>query len=102
MVGLYYFFCNDGFFEFFLWIKYVDGVLINVDLNLCYQISNSIWIGIGIFFVGNFYFEVGFNLGENVGFYNNVKIGYSYDYFFSFFGLSVGNMYELQVFYFFD
>eukprot|EP00903_Cladosiphon_okamuranus_P000727 g725.t1 len=96
MVGLYHFFRNDGFLEPSLWIKYVDGAPINADLNLRYQTPNSIWIGTGISSAGNFHFEAGFNLGENVGLYNNVKIGYGYDYSFSSFGPSVGNTHELQ------
>jgi len=102
MVGLYHFFRNDGFLEPSLWIKYVDGAPINADLNLRYHTPNSIWIGTGISSAGNFHFEAGFNLGENVGLYNNVKIGYSYDYSFSSFGPSVGNTHELQVSYSFD
>ena len=102
MVGLYHFFRNDGFLEPSLWIKYVDGAPINADLNLRYHTPNSIWIGTGISSAGNFHFEAGFNLGENVGLYNNVKIGYGYDYSFSSFGPSVGNTHELQVSYSFD
>ena len=100
--GVGMFFRNDGFLEPSLWIKYVDGAPINADLNLRYQTPNSIWIGTGISSAGNFHFEAGFNLGENVGLYNNVKIGYSYDYSFSSFGPSVGNTHELQVSYSFD
>ncbi|MEL6656675.1 MAG: PorP/SprF family type IX secretion system membrane protein [Bacteroidota bacterium] len=102
MVGLYHFFRNDGFLEPSLWIKYVDGAPINADLNLRYQTPNSIWIGTGISTAGNFHFEAGFNLGENVGLYNNVKIGYGYDYSFSSFGPTVGDTHELQVSYSFD
>lgn len=102
MVGLYHFFRNDGFLEPSLWIKYVDGAPINADLNLRYQTPNSIWIGTGVSSAGNFHFEAGFNLGENVGLYNNVKIGYGYDYSFSSFGPSVGDTHELQISYSFD
>lgn len=102
MLGLYHFFRNDGFLEPSLWIKYVDGAPINADLNLRYQTPNSIWIGTGISSAGNFHFEAGFNLGENVGLYNNVKIGYGYDYSFSSFGPAVGDTHELQISYSFD
>ncbi len=102
MVGLYHFFRNDGFLEPSLWVKYVDGAPINADLNLRYQTPNALWIGTGISSAGNFHFEAGFNLGENVGLYNNIKIGYGYDYSFSSFGPTVGDTHELQISYSFD
>lgn len=102
MVGLYHFFRNDGFLEPSLWVKYVDGAPVNADLNLRYQTPNSIWIGTGVSTAGNFHFEAGFNLGDNVGLYNNVKIGYGYDYSFSSFGPTVGDTHELQISYSFD
>lgn len=101
-VGLYKFFREDSFLESSLWVKYVDGAPLNADLNLRYQTPTSIWIGTGMSTGGNFHFEAGFNLGDNVGLYNNFKIGYGYDYSFSSFGPSVGNTHELQVSYSFD
>jgi type IX secretion system PorP/SprF family membrane protein len=102
MTGLYHFFRNDGFLEPSLWVKYVDGAPVNADLNLRYQTPNALWIGTGASSSGNFHFEAGFNLGDNVGFDNNLKIGYGYDYSFATFGPSVGNTHELQVSYSFD
>ncbi|MEL7222222.1 MAG: PorP/SprF family type IX secretion system membrane protein [Bacteroidota bacterium] len=102
MLGLYKFFRNDGFLEPSLWVKYVEGAPINADLNLRYQTPTSIWIGTGVSTAGNFHFEAGFNLGDNVGLYNNFKVGYAYDYSFSSFGPTVGNTHELQVSYSFD
>lgn len=102
MAGLYHFFRNDGFLEPSLWVKYVDGAPLNADLNLRYQTPNALWIGTGISSAGNFHFEAGFNLGENVGLYNNIKIGYGYDYSFSSFGPTVGDTHELQISYSFD
>jgi len=102
MAGLYKFFRNDGFLEPSLWVKYVEGAPINADVNLRYQTPNSIWIGTGVSTAGNFHFEVGFNLGDNVGLDTNIKIGYGYDYSFSSFGPTAGNTHELQVAYSFD
>lgn len=100
--GLYKFFRNDGFLEPSLWVKYVKGAPINADFNLRYQTPSSIWIGTGASSAGNFHFEAGLNLGDNVGLYNNLKVGYGYDYSFSSFGPRVGSTHELQISYSFD
>lgn len=102
MAGLYKFFRNDGFLHPSVWIKYVEGAPINADFNLMYQTPAALWVGTGISTAGNFHFEAGFNLGENVGLYNNIRIGYGYDYSFSTFGPAVGNTHELQVSFSFD
>lgn len=102
MVGLYHFFRNDGFIQPSLWVKYVQGAPVNADFNLRYQTPNAFWLGTGVSTAGNFHFEAGFNLGDNVGLYNNIKIGYGYDYSFSTFGPVVGNTHEIQIAYSFD
>jgi len=101
-LGLYHYFRNDGFIEPSIWIKYVDGAPLNADFNLRYQTSTSIWLGVGGATSGNFHFEAGFNLGDNLGLYNNLKIAYGYDYSYSTFGPSVGDTHEIQVSYSFD
>ncbi|RME96908.1 MAG: type IX secretion system membrane protein PorP/SprF [Bacteroidetes bacterium] len=102
MLGLYHFFRNDGFIEPSLWIKYVNGSPINADVNIRYQTPNAFWIGTGVSTAGNFHFEAGVNLGENAGLYNNIRVGYSYDYSFSTFGPIAGDTHEIQVAYSFD
>jgi type IX secretion system PorP/SprF family membrane protein len=102
MLGLYKFFRDDSFLQPSLWVKYVNGAPLNADFNLRYQTATAIWMGTGVSTAGNFHFEAGFNLGENVGLYNNIKIGYGYDYSFSSFGPSAGNTHELQVAYSFE
>ncbi|MEM1215279.1 MAG: PorP/SprF family type IX secretion system membrane protein [Bacteroidota bacterium] len=102
MLGFYKFFRNDSFLEPSLWVKYVEGAPVNVDVNLRYQTESSIWIGAGGSSAGNFHFEAGFNLGENIGLYNTFKVGYGFDYSFRSFGPTVGSTHELQVAYSFD
>ncbi len=102
MLGLYKFFSDDNFLEPSLWVKYVPGAPVNLDFNLRYQLPSAIWIGSGVSTGGNFHFEAGFNLGDNVGLYNNIKVGYGFDYSFSSFGPSVGSTHELQVAFSFD
>lgn len=102
MLGLYKFFRDDNFLEPSLWVKYVDGAPINADFNLRYQSPSALWIGSGISTAGNFHFEAGLNLGDNVGLDNILKLGYGYDYSFSSFGPGVGHTHELQVSFSFD
>lgn len=102
MFGLYKFFRNDSYLEPSLWVKYVNGAPLNADINLRYQMPTSFWIGTGVSTAGNFHLEAGINLGDNVGFDNNIKIGYAYDYSFSTFGPAAGNTHELQLSFSFD
>lgn len=101
-LGLYHFFRNDGFIEPSVWIKSVKGAKLNADFNLRYQTSSAIWLGFGGSTARNFHFEAGFNLGDNVGLYNNLKIAYGYDYSYSTFGPGAGDTHEIQVSYSFD
>lgn len=97
MFGFYVFLNDNSFFEFLVWIKYIEGVLINVDFNLCYFILVNFWVGVGVLIVGNVYFEIGVMLGDFVGYENIFRIGYGFDYFFSFFGFLVGVIYEINL-----
>lgn len=97
-LGFYKFFADgDGFLEPSAWVKYTPGAPINVDLNLRVQLPGSIWIGTGISSAMNFHMETGFNLGDNVGFDNLLKIGYGFDYSFSQFGPFTGSTHEIIV-----
>lgn len=96
-VGMYKFLRGDSFLEPSAWVKYTPGAPINVDVNLRYQMESSLWIGTGLSTAGNMHVEAGFMLGNNVGFDNTLKLGYSFDYSFSSFGPSVGSTHELNV-----
>lgn len=102
MLGFYKFLRNDGFLEPSVWVKYVNGAPVNLDFNLRYQLPASIWIGAGVATSGNFHVETGFNLGENLGLDNNIKVGYGFDAAFTTFGPSAGNTHEIQVSFSFD
>ncbi len=97
-----YFSDGDGFVEPSLWVKYAPNVPINTDFNLRVQLPGSLWIGTGISTAKNFHLDVGFNLGDNVGFDNLIKLGYGYDYSFSDFGPFVGSTHELNLTYSFS
>ena len=97
-VGLYKFFRNgESFVEPSLWVKYAAGAPINADFNLRVQLPGNIWIGSGVSTAKNFHLDLGFNLGDNVGFDNLIKLGYGFDHSFSPFGPFVGSTHELNV-----
>ncbi len=99
VLGMYKFFRDGSFLEPSVWVKYAQNVPVNVDINLRYQIQNSFWIGLGGSTGQSFHAEVGFLMGENLGFDNNFRIGYGYDYSFSSFGPSVGGSHEINISY---
>ena len=97
-VGLYkYFRDGESFIEPSLWIKYAQNVPLNADFNLRVQLPGSIWIGSGVSTAKVFHLDLGFNLGDNVGFDNLLKIGYGFDHSFSPFGPFVGSTHELNI-----
>jgi type IX secretion system PorP/SprF family membrane protein len=96
-VGYYKFFRNDGFLEPSMWVKYVPGAPVNVDLNLRYQLPSALWIGAGGSSAGAMHLETGFVLGENAGLSNTFRFGYGFDYNFSTFGPSTGGTHEINL-----
>jgi len=97
MAGFYKFTDNDGIIEPSVWVKYVDGAPVNADFNLRYQFPTSFWIGTGVATSGNFHMETGFNLGDNMGLDNNIRVGYGFDAYFSSFGPTAGYTHEIQL-----
>lgn len=97
--GLFHLMEEDSFLELAAWAKYVQGAPVNVDVNLRYQTNANIWIGVGGSTAGTAHVELGVLVGENVGFNNNLRIGYGFDYTFSSFGPSVGTTHEVNISY---
>jgi len=98
-VGYIKFFDDYTFLEPSVWVKYVPNAPINVDVNLRYQFSGSFWVGAGGSSAQTAHLEAGFLLGDNLGYGQNLKVGYGYDYSFSSFGPSVGGAHEINVAY---
>ena len=101
-LGIYKFFNNDSFLEPSVWIKYVSGADINVDVNLRYQMPSNIWIGTGVSSAGTVHVEGGFNLGDAGYGGTGFRIGYGFDYSFSDFGPSAGSTHEINLTYSID
>jgi type IX secretion system PorP/SprF family membrane protein len=99
MLGMYKFFRNDSYLEPSVWFKYTQNAPVNVDFNLRYQMPQNFWIGIGGASSKTLHIETGVVVGENLGFDNSLKIGYSYDYSFSSFGPFTGGSHEINISY---
>jgi type IX secretion system PorP/SprF family membrane protein len=99
LLGMYLFFDNNSFIEPSVWVKYVPNAPVNVDVNLRYQLSGSLWVGTGGSTAGMLHLEAGVLLGENLGLNNSIRIGYAYDYSFRTFGPFVGGGHEINVSY---
>ena len=97
-VGLYKY-IGDGFLEPSVWLKYTPNAPVNVDLNLRYQMASKFWLGAGGSSAGAVHLETGMLIGENVGFNNNLKIGYGFDYSFTSFGPFAGAAHEINLSY---
>lgn len=93
---------DDAFLETTSWVKYVQGSSLGVDLNIKYQMDQSFWIGAGASKSKSIRFEIGLVLGENIGFDNQMRIGYSYEDGFNQFANIFGKTHEINISYAFD
>ncbi|MEM8527411.1 MAG: PorP/SprF family type IX secretion system membrane protein [Bacteroidota bacterium] len=96
------YFWNDSFLEPSVWVKYVPGAPISVDVNLRYQFAGALWIGAGGSTAKAAHLEGGVFLGDNLGYESNLQIGYGYDYFFQAFGPFTGGSHEINLAYYFS
>ncbi len=99
LAGLYKYFGDGAYLEPSVWVKYVQGAPVNVDVNLRYQMNGSFWLGAGGSTAGTIHLETGLILGENYDLENNFKIGYGFDYSFNTFGPEVGSTHEINLSY---
>ena len=99
LLGIQKYFDNDNFLEPTVWIRYAPNAPINADFSLKFQMQGKLWLGLGLATSGIFHAETGLIIGENLGFENNFKIGYNFDYSFNTFGPFVGTTHEFNVSY---
>ncbi|MEL7124556.1 MAG: PorP/SprF family type IX secretion system membrane protein [Bacteroidota bacterium] len=99
LLGYYYFINDDSFLEPSLWVRYVDGAPISVDLNLRFQLSKDLWIGGGYSTNENAHIDAGVLIGQNIGMDNaNIKLGYGFDMLFNnLYGGRFRNSHELNL-----
>jgi len=102
LLGWYKYINEDSFFELSSWTKYAPNAPLQADLNIRYQMSNFFWLGTGLSTSGGFHIEGGFLLGDNMGWTNNIKIGYGYDYNYRTFGPAFGHTHEINLSYTID
>jgi type IX secretion system PorP/SprF family membrane protein len=100
MLGSYFFFDNGSFLEPSLWVKYVDGAPVNVDVNLRYFLPVPFWVGAGVSSSGTANLETGFFLnGDPYRADNSFSVSYGYGYSFSSFGPTAGSTHEISLAY---
>jgi type IX secretion system PorP/SprF family membrane protein len=99
MAGLYHYLRNDSHFEPSIWVKYTPDAPVNVDFYLRYQMVSNFWIGTGASTSGNYHFEAGYIIGDNVGWDSKLRIGYGFDYSFTSFGPDAGTAHEINLSY---
>ena len=95
--GWYHYFNQDAFLELSLWSKYVQGAPLNLDLNARFQPGRTIWFGAGGNINGMVHLEGGLNIPELFWKDTNFRIGYSFDYSLSAFGLPLGTSHEINI-----
>lgn len=88
---------GDGFIEPSVLFKYAPNAPLNVDVNLRYQIPNSLWVGAGMSSARAVHLEAGLLLGEALGTDNVFRVGYGFDYPFSSIGPTTGATHEINL-----
>ncbi len=100
--GFYKFLGKDDFIEPSVWLKFAPNAPINVDFNIRYQMAQNFWVGVGGATSGSMHTELGFLIGDNLGFDNTLKIGYGFDYYFRPYGPYAGGTHEINISYSLD
>ena len=95
--GSYLFLDDDRFIEPSVWVRYVNGSDISVDLNFRYQMSPNLFVGLGGNLDGAGHLEAGLLLGDTYNFENTLQIGYSFTRWFSDFGPNLGGTHEINI-----
>jgi len=72
---------NDySFIETSAWVKYVQNIPINADLNIKYQLDQNLWLGVGMSTAKILHLEGGIVLSSaNIGWETPLRIGYSFE-----------------------
>lgn len=74
IAGYYKFLSDDKFIEPSVWLRYVAGAPISLDVNFRYHVNSSIYFGFGGSIARTFHFETGFVIGQQF------RIGYGFDF----------------------
>lgn len=90
-IGLHKFLANDNVWSPSIWVKYADGVPLQIDLNSRFQWNNNFWMGLGFSNNKILHVETGVMIAERL------KIGYGYDYSFTNFGPFTGATHEVNL-----
>ena len=91
---------ESSFMEPTLWVKYVQGAPLNADLNLRFQLSQLMLVGIGYSTANSLHMEAGVQIGDAIGLNDKLlRLGYSFDRYFSQIGPLFGPTHEINLVY---
>ena len=96
-LGIYKFLANDNLWHPSIWVKYAEGVPLQIDVNARFQWANNFYLGLGFSNNKILHLETGFLLGNQLNWGKGLKIGYGYDHSFTTFGPFTGATHELNL-----
>ena len=102
LVGYIKYLNDYSFIESSAWVKYVQNIPINVDLNIKYQLDQTLWLGMGMSSAKILHLEGGIVLSENIGWDTPLRIGYSYEDGFNQIASPFGKTHEISINYAWD
>ena len=83
-----------------VWVKYVSGAPVNVDISARFRHNETFFVGAGYQTSKSGHFEAGIILNyDNVGLDGNLQIGYGYGKYFAEYGPSFGASHEVNLVY---
>lgn len=94
---------NDfSFIETNVWGRYVQNTPIHIDLNLKYQLDQTLWLGIGGSSSKVIHLEAGVVLYSNIGLQTPIRVGYSFEDGFNEIANPFGKTHEISISYAWD
>lgn len=102
LVGYIKYLNDYSFLETSGWVRYAQNIPIHVDLNLRYQLDQTLWLGVGASSSKVLHLEAGIVLFSNIGIESPLRIGYSYEDGFNEIANPFGNTHEISLSYAWD
>ncbi len=92
---------QQTYMQLSMWVKKVNDIPVNADINYRYKFSNNVWFGLGYNTTKLLHAEAGVVI-NNSNLDKRVKIGYAYNASLETLGISFGSTHELNVSYLID
>ncbi|MCB0584360.1 MAG: PorP/SprF family type IX secretion system membrane protein [Phaeodactylibacter sp.] len=102
LAGYYHYYESGAFLEPSVWVRYLPGLPMSIDLNCRYSFAQQFWAGAGISSSANAHLEAGYLLGSLDRGRQNLKIGYGFDFGLQESGNLFGPAHEINLAWVFD